>query len=140
VRLHTVGRAVGTPEQGEDVVDLLTVILRLGTRQLQQRLLQLETRRAEQLLDSESRRDEQPVRCPAALGLPRADQGLLAAVAGRPAARAAEAEVKAPGVQGVDQAEFLDRRQRGAVAELDRAGSDPDHRGGAGGQRKDDGW
>ncbi len=40
-------------------------------------------------------------------------------------------------MQGVDQAELLDRRQCGAVAELDGAGADPDgarRRGGQGQQ------
>ena len=43
VRLDAVRRTVGPAEQGEDVVNLLAVILRLRARQLQQRLLQLET-------------------------------------------------------------------------------------------------
>ncbi|GAA2647080.1 hypothetical protein GCM10010425_66350 [Streptomyces spororaveus] len=41
-------------------------------------------------------------------------------------------------MQRVDQAELLDRRQRGAVPELHRAGAEPDGRGRGGGQREHD--
>ena len=42
-------------------------------------------------------------------------------------------------MQRVDQAELLDHRQRGAVAELHGAGADPDRRGSGGSQRQHDG-
>ena len=44
----------------------------------------------------------------------------------RPAAGAAEAEVEPARMQRVEQAELLDHRQRGPVAELHGAGADPD--------------
>ena len=44
----------------------------------------------------------------------------------RPAAGAAQAEVEAPRVQGVEQAELLDRGQGGAMPHLHRPGAEPD--------------
>ena len=41
-------------------------------------------------------------------------------------------------MQGVDEAELLDRRQRGTMAELDRARADPDGGRGGRGQREHD--
>ena len=53
-----------------------------------------------------------------------------------PAAGAAQAEVEAPRVQGVEQAELLDGGQRGAVPHLHRPGAEPDRRRRGGGQRQ----
>jgi hypothetical protein len=100
------------------VAHLLAVVLRLRARQLQQRLLQREPRRAQQVLDREPGRDEQPAAGPA--GSLGTRQGRLR-LGGRPPARPPEAEIKPAGMEGIDQAEFLDRRQRGAVAHLDRS-------------------
>ena len=55
---------------------------------------------------------------------------------GRPSPERPRPRSRRPGVQRVDQAELLDRGQRGAVAELDRAGAEPDRGGGGGGQRE----
>ena len=77
VCLDAVGRAVAATQQGEDVGDLITVVLRMRARLQQQPLLQLHARRSEQPLGSEPRRDAQAVRRPAVDHLDGAGQGWL---------------------------------------------------------------
>ena len=117
--------AVRAGEQGEDVVDLLGVVRRLGAGLLQQRALQREARRADEVGERERRRDQQPLG--GAVGGAGARRRRRRAAA---EARAAEAEVDAAGVQGVDDAELLDDRQRRVVAHLHGAGADADALGG----------
>ena len=52
------------------------------------------------------------------------------------AAGAAQAQVEAPGVLGIEQAELLVRGQGGAVPHLDRPGAEPDRGRRGGGQRQ----
>src|ERR1700677_1612551 len=68
VRLGALRRPVGAAEQGEDVTNLLGVVLRLGAGKLQQRLLHREPRRGKQVLEGEPRRNQQAVVSPARPG------------------------------------------------------------------------
>ena len=137
--LDPLSRAVAAAQHGQYVAHLLGVVLGLRPRQLHQLLLQGVARRGEQPRGRVPGRDAQPVRRPAVHDARRPDQRRVAIAGGpRAARRPAEPEVKAAGVQGVDQAELLDRRQGGAVAELHGAGSDPDRPGRRGGQGQDD--
>lgn len=113
--LHPLRGAVVAPQQREDVVDLLGVLLRLGTRQVQQPLLERDPRMTQQVREGEPGRDAQPVR-----GVPLERRDLRSPLL-RTAGRAAQAEVEAAGVQCVDEPELLDRGQSGAVPELDGA-------------------
>ncbi len=136
--LFALGGAVGAGQQGEDVADLLSVVLWLRTGRLQKRLLQCEARRAEQVLEGEPGWDAQPVGCLSVHDGRAAEQGRLALHLARMSAGAAQAKVKASGVEGVNEPELLHRRQRGAVPELDGAGADADRRRGRGRQRQHD--
>jgi hypothetical protein len=134
VGLGAVGAVVGPGQEGEDVVDLVGVLGRLRSGLLEQAGLHPEERRPEQGAHVEQRRDEQPLgRHP---GLAGGGIVAVAARAGRPAAGpgAAQAEVDPPGVEGVEQAELLDHRQRGVVAHEHRSRPDPDPLGGRGHQ------
>ena len=90
-------------------------------------------RRAEEPFEGETGRDAQAVGGPAG-----DDRGGRGQRGRRPAARAAQAQVEAAGVQRVEQAELLDRGQRGAVAELYGAGAEPDGGGRGSREREDD--
>ena len=144
VRLLAVRGAVAARDQREHVTDLLGVVLRLRVRQLEQVPLQREPGRLQQGRGGEPGRDQQPVRG-AAVHRGAATAGTSAAGASaagtrrclrpaRAAHGAAKAEVEAPRVGRVEQAELLDDRQRGAVPHLHRAGTEPYRRRGGRGQ------
>ncbi|GAA3310574.1 hypothetical protein GCM10020295_78030 [Streptomyces cinereospinus] len=138
VRLDALRGAVGAGQQGEDVVDLLGVVLRHRARQQEQLALQRDAGRPEEVLEGEAGRDGQAVRGAAVDDRGRGRQRRRG-LSGWAAAGAAQAEVEAPGVQGVDEAELLDRGQRGAVSELYGPGAEPDGGGGGRGQGQEDG-
>lgn len=130
VRLHAVVGAVGAGQQGEEVVDLFGVLLRLGAREQEQLALEGYAGRAQEAFEGEAGRYDEAVR---GVARRRRLHGRLSRWA---SAGAAEAQVEAARVQGVDQAELLDGVQRGAVAELYGSGAEPD-RGGRGGRQRE---
>ena len=141
VRLLTVGRTVGAGDQGQDVADLLGVVLRFA-------------RSAAAAASSASRTAGEPSSCrrrtAAGCSSPFGVRPFTTVAAAPPptsagafgfartAAGAAQAEIEAARVQGVEQAELLDCGQRGAVPHLHRTGAEPDRRRGFGGQGQDD--
>ena len=103
VRLDTLSRTVTAAQQREDVVHLLAVVLCLRAGLLQQRFLQPEPGRLEQVLGGEPRGNPQAVGRRAVNHLSPVRLRRRAPMAGWPSSRTAEAEVKASGMEGVDE-------------------------------------
>ncbi len=127
---------VAPVEQGQDVVDLLTVVGWLGARLLQEREGRGEPGRGQHggRVQSFGLGQRQAVGSGARRVLGRRGR-VLRPLLDQLGAAAAETEVQSARVQRVDQPELLHSGQCGAVGELNPGGTEPDGVGGGGDER-----